>query len=357
MNSINSLTLLLLSLLLCLAPIPACRHQPTGTVYTSTHFTPLPGDAIQMVSGLMVQITLDDLVNQSDTIVIGKVIEIREPRWTNEHFGPRTIYTDVIIKPERFLYGFKMDQIAVRVLGGRTGATAMIVEDQPVFNSDEEMLLFLSRPVDLNLVVPEGIEFTDYYNVTGSLQGEWSYIKGRVTDLIGNTQDIAAVEARIAELKPEALTTSKFEIPSHEGTPLIYMERNYLMQGKVAHLSIYEDGTVTLTEDLNLRMPIASIVPMRYWFTGRLDKDELSKLIQDIGTSGILDMSENNVAGGYSMSDMGLTIQTSFEGAMKKVTSMGYFGAEDLPGPLGDVYARLIGVTYDLEFVGSQAIK
>jgi len=356
MNSINRLTLLLLPLLLCLATISACRNQPTGPAYTSTDFTPLPGDTIQQVSGLMVQMTLDDLVSQSDSIVIGKVIEIREPRWTNEHFGPRTIYTDVIIKPERFLLGFKADKIAVRVEGGRIGITAMLVEDQPVFNLGEEMLVFLTRPVDLNLVVPEGIGFTDYYNVTGLLQGKWGYNKGRVTDLYDATQDISTVENHVAELRPEAQPIAKFIAPAHEGPPLIYMERNYLMQGKVSHLSIYDDGRITLTEDLNLRMPIAPIMPKRYWFTGRLDEDELAKLIQDIRTSGLLDMSENNVAGGYSMSDMGLSIETNFEGVMKKVTSMGYFGAADMPAPLGDMYARLIDVTYGLKLAGSQTL-
>lgn len=201
MNSISRLTLLLLSLLLCLATVPACRNQPTGPVYTSTKFTPLPGDSIQLVSGLMVQMTLDDLISQSDSIVIGKVVEIREPLWSNENAGPRTIYTDVIIKPERFLLGFKADKIAVRVEGGRIGTTAMLVEDQPVFNLNEEILLFLSRTENGMLPLPKGIEFVDYYTVTGLFQGKWGYKEGIVTDSMGKFQSIGVVEDRIGDLK------------------------------------------------------------------------------------------------------------------------------------------------------------
>jgi hypothetical protein len=113
MNRTRGIIVLLLSLLLFTAPFAACRQQPTGTapgstestappeninsVYTSMKFTPLPGDTSQQVSGLMVKITLDDLVSQSDTIIVGKVIEILRPQWGTSSSAARIIYTDVIV--------------------------------------------------------------------------------------------------------------------------------------------------------------------------------------------------------------------------------------------------------------------
>jgi hypothetical protein len=353
MKGINRVTALLLALLLCLVTLPACKSQPTGTVYTSTDFTPSPGDYIWQVSGLMVQMTLDDLIQSADTIITGRVVEIREPRWTNEHSDPRSIYMDVIIKPERFLLGFEADKIAVRVLGGRIGATSMIVEDQPEFTLGQQVLLFLSHPVNLDLWLPEGLGFADYYNVTGNLQGMWAYNNGKAADFNGAVHDLASIERRIAELRPGEQVPGKFVRPAHEGTPLVFFERNYLMGGKGAQLSIFDEGTVILREDIGTRMAINGFT--RCWFAGKLSTKKLTEIKAYINSSGFLGLPEHYVYQSMTFADLGITIETNIGDVTKKVTSMGYF-ADSLPDIFGDVYDTLIAITYDLKLVGSEKI-
>ncbi len=343
--------------IICLVPATSCQKEAKEEeeVYTGTEVTILPGDTVQQVSGLMIIMDTDDLINQADTIVTGKVVEICEPKWSNEYPPPQTIYMDVIIEPETFLLGLEADKIAVRVLGGRIGTTCIAVEDQSEFTLGEEMLLFLSRPVDLNLAVPENIGFTDYYKVTGALQGKWSYSKGTAVSYWGTASDISTLETRIAELRHGSQQSGEFERPSHEGTPLVSMVRTYLLGGKASLLSIFEDGTVILTEDLHLRLPVAPVVPVRYWFTGKLSEDRLSKLMESIQTSGFAELEEHYVSEGYAIADLGITFKTNMDGITKTVTSMGYF-ENDLPDVLEEIYENLIAVTYNLKLVGSEEI-
>ena len=302
----------------------------------------------------MVQTTLDDLVSQSDSIVTGNVTEIREPRWTNEHSGPRSIYTDVIIEPGSFLLGFKADRVAVRVLGGRIGTFAMVVEDQPVFSLGQQVLLFLSRPVNLELTPPEGFGFVDYYNVTGALQGKWAYNKDKAVDFYGAVHDLSSIEKRIGELRPGEQQPAKFVRPEPAGTPFVFFERNYLMGGREAHLSIYEDGTVILDESIGTRMAFNGFT--RCWFTGKLSADKLGELAAYINSIGFLGLPEHNVYQSMTFADLGITIEANIGGVTKTVTSMGYW-ADSLPDTFGDVYDTLIAITYDLKFVGSEQIK
>jgi len=373
MSRINGLTLLLFSLMLCMATLPACRVQPTGTigtgtvlttlpedspqltnpVNTGTRFTPLPGDSVQMVSGLMVQMTLDDLISQSDTIIVGKVIEILRPQWGTSNTASRIIYTDVIVKPERFLYGFKADKIAIRVEGGRIGTTAMIVEDQPEFTLGEDILLFLSLPKNLGIRPPDRFGLADYYSVTGSLQGKWAYDDGKAVNMYGAVHDVSALEKRISELRPGEQPPATFVRPAHAGTPLVYFERNYLLGGKEAHLSIYEDGTAILDEAIGTRMAINGFT--RCWFTGKLSAEELTKLKAYFDSIGFYGLPEHYVYESMTFADLGITVETNIGGVTKTVTSMGYW-ADSLPDIFRDVYNTLIAITYDLKFVGSEHI-
>lgn len=374
----------ILAVLLCLPSVAACVQSPAvsdtpptspaltittsipeptiiaGTpetsspiTYTNTHVTAEPGDAIQSVSGLMVMMNMDDLIRQADTIVVGKVTEIREPRFTDGRNGMGIIYMDVIIRPERFLLGFEAKEIAVRVLGGRIGTLTMIVEDQPEFILGQQMLLFMTLPRNLEIRPPDGFGLADYYSVTGSLQGKWAYNDDKAVDMYGVVHAVSAMEKRISELRPGEQPPSTFVRPAHAGTPLIYFERNYLLGGKEAHLSIYEDGTVILDEAIGTRMAINGFT--RCWFTGKLGAEELVELAAYISRVGFLGLPEHYVAGGYATSDLGITIETNFNGIAKKVTSMGYF-ADSLPDILGNVYDKLIAITYDLKFVGSEHI-
>jgi len=62
----------------------------------------------------------------------------------------------VVIEVERYLYGkLQSSHIAVMVRGGRVGDMVMWVEDEPVFNLNEEVALFLEQMQD-DITPPEG---------------------------------------------------------------------------------------------------------------------------------------------------------------------------------------------------------
>ena len=110
------------------------------------------------------------------------------------------ITTDVVIEVERYLYGHsRSPHIAVMVQGGRVEQTFVWVEDQPEFNLGEEVALFLLRP-QLEIAPPEGFEDAEYYMVTGSMQGKFSYKDGDMVNLEGDSFAVSEIEKKIASI-------------------------------------------------------------------------------------------------------------------------------------------------------------
>jgi len=174
-------------------PYP-CNHG-----ITSTRATPEPGDNIYRSSSLMIRLTMDDLIEKSDVVVIGKVVDIFPARRVDIDGSSRDwiITTDAVIEVERYLYGqSRSPYIAVMVQGGRVEQTFVWVEDQPEFNLGEEVALFLNHP-QLEITPPQGFEAADYYMVTGSMQGKFSYKDGYMVNLEGESFTVSEIERKI----------------------------------------------------------------------------------------------------------------------------------------------------------------
>jgi len=169
---------------------------------TTTKVEPKPGDNVTMSSTLMTRLTLDELVEKSDTVVTGKVVDIHPARYETETLASSflTIFTDVIIQTEFYLYGEPQSTyIAVRVMGGRVGEKMLCVEDEPVFNLGEETVMFLTR-IDMLTIPPEGIAPVNYYRVTGAMQGKLGYKDGHMVNLEGDSSTVSEIEQKIASM-------------------------------------------------------------------------------------------------------------------------------------------------------------
>ncbi len=83
--------------------------------------------------------SLDELVERSDTIVAGEVIEMRSS-WTADR---REIFTTVTLLPDRRLKGGERSLIRFRIPGGTVGDTRLMVTHSPVFAVGERALVFL----------------------------------------------------------------------------------------------------------------------------------------------------------------------------------------------------------------------
>jgi len=189
-------------------PPPASSPGYPDHGITTTRATPEPGDNFTSSSALMIPLTVDDLIEKSDVIAIGKVVDIfpsRKVDWepmdiNTDVVEPWDMITDVVIEVERYLYGQpRSSYIAVMVRGGRVGETVMWVEDEPVFNLGEEVALFLHR-LQSEITPPDGFDRAEYYRVTGSMQGKLGYKDGNMINLKGDSFTVSEVEQRIASI-------------------------------------------------------------------------------------------------------------------------------------------------------------
>ncbi|MHC4528256.1 MAG: hypothetical protein ACYS29_10295 [Planctomycetota bacterium] len=96
-------------------------------------------------AGSVHRLTDADLVKYATLICEGRVTDIR-CEWNAEH---NQIHTIVTLSVKTLLKGRltskEKQTITLGLLGGRVGDVAMVVVDGPVFNKDEEVVLFLDR--------------------------------------------------------------------------------------------------------------------------------------------------------------------------------------------------------------------
>ena len=84
--------------------------------------------------------SLDSLVERSDTIVAGEVLDMRSS-WSTDR---REIFTTVTLRPDRRFKGGGRSLVRFRVPGGTVGDTRLTVTHSPVFEVGEHALVFLT---------------------------------------------------------------------------------------------------------------------------------------------------------------------------------------------------------------------
>ena len=181
-------------------PPPASSPGYPKHGITTTKVEPKPGESVARGSASWVRYTMDDLVEKSDTILIGKVVDIFPSRKVDR--PPWEVITDVVIEVERYLYGQPQSAyIAVMVPGGRVGEIVVLVDSQPVFNLGEEVALFLYRlQTEVAPPPPDGFERAEYYMVTGSMQGKLGYRDGTMVTWEDSSVAVSEIEQKIASI-------------------------------------------------------------------------------------------------------------------------------------------------------------
>jgi hypothetical protein len=89
------------------------------------------------VVALVEKKSINDLTRDSDNIITGKVLS-RESYWENGN-----IFTNVTVSVNRHIKGSSDNKITVKVRGGTVGDVYAEVSDIPLFDDNEEVLLFL----------------------------------------------------------------------------------------------------------------------------------------------------------------------------------------------------------------------
>lgn len=151
----------------------------------------------------LLKLDLATMTAKSEKIVQGKVSAM-----TFEKVEGR-IYTYITLSVHETLKGKHDKDVTFRIMGGRVGDLVTIVHGTPSFEMDEEVLVFLERPLEDKPLV-----------VTGMVQGKFHVTVGPdqssryVVPHVGNTPLVepleikdkdGTVKRRLTETKPDAL--------------------------------------------------------------------------------------------------------------------------------------------------------
>ncbi len=167
------------------ARIDALRVKMSESFYKSTDFSQYRSYWGMQADMNWEGMSKEQIIQGSDIILIGEVVAIRPSEratgWTTpQRESPmERIYTDVIIRPSKFLKGSAQGDIAIRLPCGRLGNEFAEVGGYLKFNLGESTLLFLRRNSADSLVpylpIPQGVIQTNYgLDAVGGPQGQWT---------------------------------------------------------------------------------------------------------------------------------------------------------------------------------------
>jgi hypothetical protein len=256
----------------------------------------------------------------------------------------------------------KVKYIGVNSGMDSTTELASINEEGRVF---ELIDMILNAPVDQTFRSHEGVQyFIAFYLNDGTVVKRSYYIRsGNLERGIMLPDEFGRVIDSI--ITPSSLPTSTPTLPpSHSGSPIISMDIAHLLGGKSSHLAIYEDGYVIRNEEIGLRFQVTGQPPTRSWYTGQLEIEVLTGIIDFFQSSGFMELNDYYVfagepidGGGKSMGDNFVTIIISYGDLQKTVVASAYLAYADMPSPLNEIYDRLWGVALETSFVTSEIIK
>jgi hypothetical protein len=178
----------------------------------------LPVFYTQPAAAMVIEASLEDLVRDSDVILIGTVEQVLNSRIDDTRIG---VHTDIIVKPSQYLYGQTDGRnIAVRIEGGVKGEITVWAEDQPEFIEGESILLFLRLASTYEDVTPPaGIDHQNYFRTVGAFQGKWDYLDGTAVDSRSRTYNISEIGNAIADIHGNSNDEKFLAAGSAENTP------------------------------------------------------------------------------------------------------------------------------------------
>ncbi len=155
-----------------------------------------PKSTITEGHAILPQYNKEDLIQQSDVIVIAQVIKMESlvaPSKINE----KGIVTNVTLKVEEYLRNqsnISSEYITVQNIGGKIGEDSVYISGAASFTEGERVLIFLDTQ--------EGGTFSVY----GWMQGKYTLNESKIAvdeDEIARFKDIFGVELTIDELRNE----------------------------------------------------------------------------------------------------------------------------------------------------------
>lgn len=170
-------------------------------------------------NAIMVQLSLEELVGESDSVIIGTVVS-SQSQWNNDRSA---IYTTVIVAIENHLKGNPLpDLVTVIVPGGEIDGVMQIVSDTPIFDPGEEVMLFLEELPQQ--IYPRSIFYPKAHSVFGNFQGKKEIINNKVDGI-----PVEEVEEIILQITAEEQT--KKELSNDPSEPVLVSNHQYVPLG------------------------------------------------------------------------------------------------------------------------------
>lgn len=113
--------------------------------------------ALPAGASTFIEMTRDELVEQADAVVAGRVVEVNS-FWNREGTA---IMTEAVIEVEDSILGNAPSHVRVRTFGGQVGDYKIVAHGFPTFERNERLLLFLEPKQD------------GFHKVLGYGQGEF----------------------------------------------------------------------------------------------------------------------------------------------------------------------------------------
>lgn len=136
---------------------------------------------VTKVSAVLAKVTPEEIVKQSDGIIIGTVESLQVTKAPSDlRANEEDIVTNVDILVERYLFNPKnlsLSKITVQTIGGTIDDKTIIAEDSPIFQKGDKVVVFLHQKNDAT------------FTVYGWSQGKYTILDDRLANN-QNEQDI-----------------------------------------------------------------------------------------------------------------------------------------------------------------------
>lgn len=160
------------------------------------------------------ELGLEELTNNTDSIIIGTVIE-QNSYWNDEH---TRIYTSVVLSVEESLKGAaSQDKITITSVGGEVEGIGEWVSEMPSFDQGEKAVVFLKKLPEEQLPEAKGSKLQlpdEQFEVFDGFRGKFTINGDKVGDL-----PVTELKKRINDiLQSKVLSVEELELPLSQAT-------------------------------------------------------------------------------------------------------------------------------------------
>jgi hypothetical protein len=156
-----------------------------------------------MISALLIKLSPEEITKQSDGVIIGTVKSLKTAK-VQSNFrseGEKDIVTNATIYVEKYLFNpqnLSGSEIVVQAVGGTIGNESMLAEDQPKFEKDQKVVVFLRKAKNGSYIAFGGPQGT--YTIIGDEVAIGEKEQNFFNNVFGGKMTLDELEKKISEI-------------------------------------------------------------------------------------------------------------------------------------------------------------